>query len=97
VSPFSEAYSNRRGEMLYLLLGAVGFVLLTECVNVAYPLPAKGTKTTKPIRCVGGELQRQIWTIQSKALKDTGIEVCLVSKGVCCGGRANQCLHSDWP
>jgi putative ABC transport system permease protein len=47
IEPLSEAYSRGWGEVLYLLLGAVVFVLLIACVNAARLLLARAAKRRK--------------------------------------------------
>ena len=47
VEPLSESYSRDWGEILYVLLGAVGFVLLIACANAAHLLLARAVKRKK--------------------------------------------------
>jgi len=47
VEPLAESYSRGWGEILYLLLGAVGFVLLIACANAAHLLLARAVKRKK--------------------------------------------------
>ena len=49
VEPLEETYARGAGTILYMLLGAAGFVLLIACANVANLLLARGTSRQKEI------------------------------------------------
>jgi putative ABC transport system permease protein len=49
VEPLEETYARGAGTILYMLLGAAGFVLLIACANVANLLLARGARRQKEI------------------------------------------------
>ncbi|MGH9630532.1 MAG: ADOP family duplicated permease [Bryobacteraceae bacterium] len=49
VEPLDETYARGAGTVLYMLLGAAGFVLLIACANVANLLLARGARRQKEI------------------------------------------------
>lgn len=49
VEPLTETYSRGTGTVLYMLLGAAGFVLLIACANVANLLLARGARRQREV------------------------------------------------